>query len=389
MSKRPIPYAKHTITQEDIEAVTEVLRSGLLTQGPVVPLFEKLLAERCHAGYATVCNSATSALHLACLALDLSPGDIAWTSAITFVASANCALYCGAKIDFVDIDPETSNLCPHALEEKLREAAIRDELPKVLIVVHMGGLPADMESIHRLSRVYDFKIIEDASHAIGSKYFKTITGSCTYSDITVFSFHPAKIITTGEGGAALTNRRELATRMQLLRSHGVTRDSSIMAQPKDVKWYYEQIALGFNYRMTDIQATLGVSQLRQLDHFLAARNSIFDYYNSELRDLPLKLPIIPRGYFSSCHLYIPRLVTDRAQEVRDKLYSFLSGKGIECNLHYIPVFLHPYYKKMGFRTDRYINALEYYNDSITLPLYVGVEAEQDYIVGCVRAFFRS
>lgn len=285
-----IPYGRQSINQDDIDAVVDVLRSDFLTQGPQVPVFEQVVSNYCNAQYAVAVNSATSALHIACLALDLKPGDILWTSPITFVASANCALYCGATVDFVDIDPRTYNLSVSALEQKLDHAKKNGKLPKILVAVHLCGQSCEMQQIHALSQKYGFKIIEDASHAIGGRYQGEPIGSCKYSDITVFSFHPVKIITTAEGGIAVTNQKELADKMDLFRGHGVTRDPDLMTQEPDGSWYYQQIALGFNYRMTELHAALGVSQMQRLDQFVSQRHKLANRYNQLLTGLPIITP---------------------------------------------------------------------------------------------------
>ena len=304
---QPIPYGRQNISEADIQAVVDVLRSDFLTQGPAVPAFEQAVANYCGASHGVAVNSATSALHIACLALGLGPGDWLWTTPITFVASANCGLYCGAQVDFVDIDPRTYNLCPLALEAKLKKAEHMKRLPKVLVAVHLCGQPCDMAAIHALSQRYGFKIIEDASHAIGGQYKHEPIGNCRYSDITVFSFHPVKIITTAEGGMAITNNAELAHTMSLLRSHGITRDPEQMTQVPDGPWYYQQIELGFNYRMTELQAALGVTQMQRLDQFVSRRHEITNWYNTHLKHLPLVLPAQLAAGYSGLHLYVVRL----------------------------------------------------------------------------------
>src|SRR5690554_4392917 len=355
-----IPYGRQNITQDDIDAVVEVLRSDFLTQGPVVEQFEQSVAEHVGAGYGVAVNSATSALHLACLSLELGRGDWLWTSPITFVASANCGLYCGAEVDFVDIDPRTYNLCPRALEEKLQQAEREERLPKVVVAVHLCGQPCDMQAIHALGQRYGFRIIEDASHAIGGKYQNAYIGSGRYSDITVFSFHPVKIITTAEGGMALTNDAALAERMDLLRSHGVTRDPALMTHEADGPWYYQQIDLGYNYRMTELQAALGLSQLERLDDYVAKRNALANQYNEMLVNLPLTLPWQHPKSYSSRHLYVIRLQRDRVTPTHRQVFERLREQGIGVNLHYIPVHTQPYYQELGFKPGEFPAAEAYY-----------------------------
>lgn len=375
-----IPYGRHDIRQEDIDAVVSVLQSDFLTQGPQVPLFEKAVADKVGAKHSIAVNSATSALHIACLALCLRKGDWLWTSPITFVASANCALYCGAKVDFVDIDPRTYNLCPKSLEKKLIQAKQQGRLPKIVVLVHLCGQSCDMESIYKLSQQYGFKIIEDASHAIGGKYQNEHIGNCCYSDITIFSFHPVKIITTAEGGMALTNNDELAQRMDLLRSHGITRNTDLMTKPSEGLWYYQQIALGFNYRMTELQAALGLSQMQRLDDYVAKRHKIANFYNENLKDLPLILPWQHPDSFSAYHLYIIRLQLDRIKYSHREVFEALRARGVLVNLHYIPIYSQPYYQTFGFKTNYCFEAEQYYKEAISLPLYPTMTYEQQDIV---------
>jgi UDP-4-amino-4,6-dideoxy-N-acetyl-beta-L-altrosamine transaminase len=369
-----IPYGRQVITQSDVDAVVAVLRSDFLTQGPQVPLLERGLAEYCGASHAVAVNSATSALHIACLALGLSEGDWLWTTPTTFVASANCALYCGAKVDFVDIDPQTSNLNPQALEQKLIIAEREGRLPKIVIPVHLCGRPCDMQAIHALSKRFGFKIIEDASHAIGSRYRNEPVGNCRYSDITVFSFHPVKIITTAEGGAALTNHAELASKMALLRSHGITREPEQMVDTPDGPWYYEQIALGFNYRMTDLHAALGVSQMARIDAFVAQRHQIAAKYDKLFVELPVQVPARDQDY-SALHLYVIRLKLNLISRTHHDVFVALREQGIGVNLHYIPVHTHPYYREMGFAMGDFPEAERYYREAISLPIYPGLTDE--------------
>ena len=350
-----IPYGRQDITQDDIDAVLRVLKSDFLTQGPVVPDFENKIANHVGADHSIAFNSATSALHAACLALNLGPGDWLWTSPISFVASANCGLYCGAKIDFVDINPETFNICPIELEKKLNKAKKQNNLPKVLVLVHMCGHPSDLEEISALAKKYNIRLVEDASHGIGAKYNSQSIGNCFYSDITIFSFHPVKIITTGEGGMALTNTTELAEKMKLFRTHGITRDIDKMSQ-NDGPWYYQQIDLGFNYRMTDIQAALGISQCERLDSYVLKRNEIANFYNQALSSLPVKTPAIQKYSYSSYHLYIIRLDLDAICSSHHDVFVNLRDLGIGVNLHYIPIHLHPYYQNLGFKKGDFPNA---------------------------------
>lgn len=371
-----IPYGRQDISPADIDAVVEVLRSDFLTQGPAVPAFEKAIAHYCGAQEAVAVNSATSALHIACLSLGVGKGDVVWTTPITFVASANCALYCGAQVDFVDIDPCTYNLSVDRLAEKLARAEKTGTLPKVVIPVHLCGQSCDMAGIHALSQRYRFKIIEDASHAIGGRYRNEAIGSCRYSDITVFSFHPVKIITTGEGGMALTNDVKLAKRMQLLRSHGITRDAEDMSHAPDGPWYYQQIDLGFNYRMTDLQAALGLSQMQRLDEFVTKRHTIARRYDQMLSGLPFVTPWQHSDCYSALHLYVIRLQATKVQTSHRQIFEFLREKGIGVNLHYIPVHTQPYYQRQGFNQDDFPEANCYYAEAISLPMYPGLTEEQ-------------
>lgn len=380
-----IPYGRQDVTQADIDAVVEVLRSDFLTQGPQVPRFELAVAQHVGAGHALAVNSATSALHMACLALGLGPGGWLWTSPITFVASANCALYCGAEVDFVDIDPRTYNLCPQALERKLEEAERNGRLPKVVVPVHLCGQPCDMQAIHGLAKRYGFRIIEDASHAIGGRYQGEFIGNCRYSNITVFSFHPVKIITTAEGGMALTNDTALADKMALLRSHGITRDPSQMTHEADGPWYYQQIDLGFNYRMTELQAALGVSQMQRLDQFVARRHELARRYDELLADLPVVTPWQHPDSYSGLHLYVIRLKLDDIRRTHRQVFESLRAQGIGVNLHYIPVHSQPYYQRMGFQSGDFPQAEHYYAEAISLPMYYGLsETMQDTVVQALR-----
>lgn len=371
-----MPYGRQDIVQADIDAVTEVLRSDFLTQGPVVPMFEKAVADYCGAHRAVAVNSATSALHIACMALGVGPGDIVWTSPITFVASANCARYCGADVDFVDVDPRTYNLSAERLAEKLERAAAAGKLPKVVIPVHLCGQPCDLEAIHALSVQYGFRIIEDASHAIGGRYKDEPIGNCRHSDITVFSFHPVKIITTGEGGMALTNDLALANKMMRLRSHGITRDPAEMNQAPDGPWYYQQIELGFNYRMTDMQAALGVSQMSRLDELVARRHALAANYEKLLRGHPVTTPWQHADSYSGLHLYVVRLDNNAMNATHREVFERLRVAGIGVNLHYIPVYRHPYYASQGFKASDFPEAERYYAEAISLPMYPALTEEQ-------------
>jgi UDP-4-amino-4,6-dideoxy-N-acetyl-beta-L-altrosamine transaminase len=364
-----IPYGRQDISEADIQAVVDVLRSDLLTQGPAVPAFEKAISGYCGAQQAVAVNSATSALHIACLALGVGPGDWVWTSPITFVASANCALYCGAQVDFVDIDPQTYNLSVERVAEKLRQAEQVGRLPKVVIPVHLCGQPCDMVGIYALSQRYGFKIIEDASHAIGGRYKGEPIGNCRYSNITVFSFHPVKIITTGEGGMALTNDAQLTKRMQLLRSHGITRDAADMTHEPDGPWYYQQIDLGFNYRMTDLQAAMGLSQLQRLDTYVAKRHGLATRYDELLADLPVTTPWQHPDSYSGLHLYVIRLQLGAIKANYREVFKRLRSAGVGVNLHYIPIYCQPYYARMSFKPSDFPEAERYYAEAMSLPMY--------------------
>lgn len=373
-----IPYGRQSISTDDIAAVAEVLRSDYLTQGPAVPRFEAAVTAYCGAAHGVAVNSATSALHIACLALGVGPGDLVWTSPVTFVASANCALYCGAEVDFVDIDPVSLNLSVITLETKLAEAKAAGRLPKVVIPVHLTGQSCDMEEIGALARAYGVAVIEDASHAIGGAYGNRPVGACTHSDIAVFSFHPVKIITTAEGGLAVTQDKQLADRMMLFRSHGITRDEALMTEPSHGPWYYQQIDLGFNYRMTEMQAALGMSQMTRLDAFVARRHEIADIYDARLADLPLDTPKRLDGRRSALHLYVVQLHDPARHRA---VFEALRDAGILVNLHYIPVHLQPYYSAMGFRPGDFPNAEDYYARAISLPMFPDLtEAQIDEVV---------
>lgn len=371
-----IPYGRQEITQQDIDAVCEVLKSDFLTQGPVVPRFEANVAEFCDVPFSVAVNSATSALHIACMALDLGPGDILWTSPNSFVASSNCALYCGATVDFVDIDSFTHNMSVSSLEIKLKQASEKGKLPKIVVPVHFAGEPCDMSAIHALSKQYGFKIIEDASHAIGARVLDSAVGSCKYSDITVFSFHPVKIITSGEGGMLTTQSETLFKQLQMLRSHGITRDSSMMVGESHGAWYYEQLILGLNYRMTDIQAALGDSQLTRLRPYIQARHEIAFRYDVELKNLPLRLPYRNLENLSALHLYVVEVDSSITGVNRKTLFDALRSANINVNVHYIPIHLQPYYRALGFRIGDFPNAEAYYNRAISLPMYPTLAKDQ-------------
>lgn len=379
-----IPYGRQSISATDIQAVVDVLQSDWLTQGPAIERFECAVADYCGAKYAVAVNSATSALHIACLAAGLGNGDILWTSPNTFVASANCALYCGASVDFVDIDPHTYNLSVTELKHKLVQAQKSGRLPKVVIPVHFAGQSCEMQQIYELSKEYGFSIIEDASHAIGGKYQDAPIGDCRYADLTVFSFHPVKIITTGEGGMVLTNRLDLYERLVRLRSHGITRDPGLMVGESHGPWYYQQIELGFNYRMTDIQAALGVSQMLRLDEFVARRHALIRRYHEALHNLPVTLPYQHPDTYAAFHLYVIRLQLDRIGKTHRQVFEELRTKGILVNLHYIPAHTQPYYQNMGFKAGDYPEAEQYYREAISIPLYAGLEDEdQDRVIAAL------
>lgn len=385
MIETHIPYGRQSISEADIQAVVDVLRSDFLTQGPAVERFEHTVADYCGVHHAVAVNSATSALHIACLALGLGPGDHLWTSPITFVASANCGLYCGARIDFVDIDPRTYNLSPQALERKLIEAEKKGCLPKIVVPVHLCGQSCEMQEIHNLSKRFRFKIIEDASHAIGGKYQGEPIGNCRYSDITIFSFHPVKIITTAEGGMALTNDAKLAERMGQFRSHGITRDHSLMTNPPDGPWYYQQINLGFNYRMTDLQAALGTSQATRLDEFVARRHYLAQRYDRLLGKLPVTLPWQHPDSFSGLHLYVIRLQLDKIGRSHREAFESLREQGVGVNLHYMPVYSQPYYRGLGYAFGGCPQAEQYYREAISIPMYFGLtDEQQNYVVAALQ-----
>lgn len=375
-----IPYGKQQISQQDIDAVVSVLNSSHLTQGQQVPTFEEKVANYCQANFGIAVNSATSALHIACLALGLGKGDWLWTSPNSFVASANCGLYCGARIDFVDIDLKTGNISVDALAEQLVLAQKNNRLPKVLVVVHFAGQSCEMNVIKKLADQYDISIIEDASHAIGGRYQDNPIGNCQYSDITVFSFHPVKIVTTGEGGLALTNCPKLAEKMRLFRSHGVTADAALMTEASHGPWYYQQIELGLNYRMTELQAALGISQLDRLNEFTAKRNQIAAYYDECFKDTSITPLQIHSDCYSAYHLYVV-LLPEASKSLHNKVITVLRGSGIFAHVHYIPIHTQPYYQKMGFNEGDFPVSESYYQRAVTLPLHPALTREQqDYII---------
>jgi len=373
-----IPYGRQSITESDIKAVVQALRSDFLTQGPTIPEFENTVAEKCRARYAVAVNSATSALHAACLALKVKTGDFVWTSPNTFVASANCARYCGASIDFVDIDPKTWNMSVEKLSQKLEHHQSEGlPLPKVVIPVHLSGQSCDMQRIFELGKRYGFSIIEDASHAIGGTFQNIPVGSCKYSDITVFSFHPVKIITTGEGGMALTNNKKLADHMKRLRTHGITRDTKHFTRKSSGPWYYEQLELGYNFRISDIQAALGLSQLGRLEDFVLRRNELAQRYDIAFSEMPFQLQVVPDDVFSSRHLYVIRVNSEQHL----KIFKNLFNKGMGVNLHYMPVHLQPYYRKLGFQEEDFPEAEKYGQEAISLPLFpIMTEKQQEKII---------
>lgn len=376
-----IPYGRQSLDQADIDAVVEVLESDWLTQGPTLERFEVAVAERCEAAFAVAVCNATAALHIACLAADLGPGDRLWTTPNTFLASANCGRYCGADVDFVDIDPLTWNLDARALASKLESAELAGLLPKVVVAVAFSGQSCDMRAIAALARRYAFTLIEDASHAVGASYAGRPVGCGEFADMTVFSFHPVKIITTGEGGMVLTNRPELAERLRRLRSHGMTRDPAQMDEPSHGPWYYQQVELGFNYRMTDIQAALGLSQLGKLDGFIARRRALIDRYQAALAELPLTLPGLQAEAQSAWHLYVVRLQTEQIELSHREVFEALRAAGIGVNLHYIPVHLQPYYRELGFKPGDFPEAERYYAQAISLPVFPAMsDVQQDYVI---------
>jgi len=382
-----IPYGRQDITQDDIDAVVAVLRSDYLTQGPLVPQFEGTVANYCGAKFAVAVNSATSALHIACLSLDLGPGDILWTSPNSFVASANCGIYCGATVDFVDIDPKTYNMSVSALEEKLRKAKKNNLLPKVVVPVHFAGQSCEMRKIHALGKEYGFRIIEDASHAIGGRYLDGPIGSCEYSDITVFSFHPVKIITTAEGGMAVTNDPKLVSGMRLLRSHGITTNPQEMdIRPDNEIWNYQQISLGYNYRMTELQAALGLSQIKRLDFYVDKRHELAKRYDELLKNVEVMIPYQHPDAYSAYHLYPIQIRLENDADTRRNIYEGLLIKDIKVNIHYIPIHRQPFYARQGFSVGDFRNAENYYAATLSLPLYPNLsEADQNFVIQTLKS----
>ena len=370
-----IPYGRHTLDSQDIDGVLEVLASDWLTQGQLVSQFEQKVAARFNVANAVAFNSATSALHAACTSLGVSQGDTVWTSPNSFVASANCARLCGAEVDFVDIDPLTYNICASALEKKL-QATLPGRLPKVLIPVHFAGQPAAMREIYKLSREYQFKIVEDASHAIGATYEGSPVGNCLYSDISIFSFHPVKNITTAEGGVAVTNSVDLAESMSIFRTHGISRDPQQMTYTPDGPWYYEQISLGVNYRMNELEASLGITQLDKLDSFNRSRQEIAAFYDGALKELPINTPFVASGCLSSWHLYVVRIESRSETSRRNEVFEFMRSNGIGVQVHYIPIYRHPYYRQFGYSWEEYKQTEKYYSEALTLPIYPSLDFDQ-------------
>ncbi len=383
-SENYIPYGRQDINRQDIDAVIDVLKSDFITQGPMIPRFERRIADYCRAQHGVAVANGTAALHIACIALGLGPGDWLWTSPNTFVASANCGLYCGARVDFVDIDPVTYNMSAESLEEKLRDAERQGCLPKVVIPVHFAGQSCDMRAIRGLADRYGFYIIEDASHAVGAAYRGEPVGGCRYSDMTVFSFHPVKIITTAEGGLVTTNNPELAERLQRLRSHGITRDQQSMEKTSEGDWYYQQIELGFNYRLTDLQAALGCSQMSRLDQYVKQRHEIRARYDRLLSDLPVITPWQHEDNYSALHLYPIQIRAD-AKAGRKQVFDAMRASGIGVNVHYIPVHTQPYYRRFGFEANDFPNAMAYYERAISIPMFSALdEAQQVTVVNALR-----
>ena len=375
------PYSRQKVEKDDIKAVIKVLKSDFLTQGENVPKFEKAISKKFNTKYALATNSGTSALHVACIAIGLTKNDIVWTSANSFVASINCAKYLGAKVDFVDIDPNSYNLSVNDLKKKLEFAKKKKKLPKLIVVVHFAGQPADLKKIYKLSKIYKFKIIEDASHAIGAKYNGSFIGNCKYSNITVFSFHPVKIITSGEGGMCLTNNKLLNEKMDLLRTHGITKNKKKFFKKKNIgPWYYEQLSLGYNYRMSDIHAALGISQLKKLNYFVNERNRLAKNYYNLLQNLPITLPKIFKGNKSSFHLFVIKIKLDKVKKKYYQIFNFLRKKKIWVNLHYLPIYSQPFYRKIFKKKIFLKNTEKYYRSALSIPIYPGLKLkDQIYI----------
>ena len=383
-----IPYSRQLISKSDIASVNKVLKSDFLTQGPNKKKFENLLSKTCGVKYSSTFNSATSALHIACLALGVGRGDEVWTCTNSFVASANCALYCQAKIDLVDIDPSNFNMCMESLEKKLSKAKKRNKLPKVIIPIHFGGLPPNLKKLKELKKKYKFKIIEDASHSIGGMYLNKRVGDCSYSDITVFSFHPVKIITTAEGGAALTNNKKIYQKLNQLGAHGITRDNKFLNNKKKDKWYYEHQALGYNYRLNDIQSALGITQLKNLNKWVKTRNRIARNYIKSFKDLPLDFQKIEKGLVSAYHLFVIVLRKNKKKITRDKIYKHLKKNNILTNVHYIPIHKQPFFRQYKFKKKDFINAEYYYENCLSLPMFAGLKMNsQKKVIRIVRNLF--
>ena len=383
-----IPYSRQLIDTKDIKSVIKTLKSDFLTQGKNLLKFENKISNKFQSKYSICFNSATSALHISCLALGVTKGDIVWTCTNSFVASSNCALYCGATVDLVDMDERNFNINISELEKKLILAKKKNKLPKLVIPVHFAGLPCDMKKIHSLSIKYKFKILEDASHAVGAKYYNEKIGNCKYSDIAVFSFHPVKIITTAEGGAALTNNKNLKDKLALYRNHGITREKKYLENKNFPKWYYEHIGLGYNYRLNEIQSALGIVQLSKLEKWIKYRQKIFLNYAEGLKNLPIILPLNYKNYKSSNHLYIIQLL-DKSGNLRNKLYNYLKSSMIEANVHYIPIHTHPYYRKLGFQKKNFPNANLYYKRCLSLPMYAGLkQSQQQEVIKKINKFFK-
>jgi len=387
---RILPYSRQNIDNQDIKSVIKVLKSDFLTQGPNVSKFEKNISRKIGSKFSIAVNSATSALHIACMSLNIQKGDIVWTSANSFVASINCAKYLGARVDFIDIENDFYNLSVENLEKKLILAKEKNKLPKLIIVVHFAGFACDLKKIYKLSKVYKFKIIEDASHAIGAKYFGKYIGNCKYSEITIFSFHPVKIITSGEGGMCLTNKKSLRDKMFLSRSHGITKDyKNYKNTTKDEPWYYEQQSLGYNYRLSDIHAALGISQFKKIDLFIKQRNLIAKNYFKLLKNLPLILPKKDKNLLSSFHLFVVRIDFSKTKKTYKQLFDFLRKNKLWVNLHYLPIYSHPFYKK-NFNINQYKNTENYYKSAISIPIFPGLKyKEQLFIVKKFKLFFSN
>ena len=383
-----IPYSRQCIDKQDINEIVNVLKGKFVTSGPKITEFENKIKNFTQSNHAIAVNSATSALHIACIALGLKKNDYLWTSPISFVASSNCALYCGAKVDFVDIDLKSYNISVSELEKKLSIAKKEKKLPKILVVVNFAGQPCQLDKIKSLSKKYKFKILEDSSHALGAYYKKQILGNCYYSDISVFSFHPVKIITTLEGGMVVTNNTKIAKKLIMLRNHGIVRDKNLLIKKKITNWYYEQHMLGYNYRMNDVQAALGISQLKKIDFFYKKKLFVKNFYDKNLKNLPLEIPQINKLAKSSLHLYVVLLKRELAKKTRDKLINFLRRKKIETNVHYIPIYSQPYYKKLGFKKKNYPNAEDYFQRAISLPIHPMLNQNNlEYIVKQIKDFF--